>query len=235
MEYEAAVRAAPPGWRHFKVSDLDRLPPSIRAHELARVPAEERRRLDDGDPAAGERVLRATFWTLVYHLEPRRCDALAESEPISEALLEALPRAARAVDVGAGSGRLTRHLAATCETVVAVEPSLGLIGILKGRISGVHAIAAWADALPIVDGWAGLTTACGVLAPEPAIVRELVRITAPGGVIALINPEEGAGFERHGWERLSVEPAAAAPRDREIDDFFGPPEPPSELLLRRIG
>ncbi|HLJ18949.1 MAG TPA: methyltransferase domain-containing protein [Stellaceae bacterium] len=235
MEYEAAVQSAPPGWRHFTVSDLDRLSPSVRAHELARIPAEDRRRCEAGDPAAAERVLRAMFWTLVYHLEPRRWDALAEVEPISDALLAALPMAGRAVDVGAGSGRLTRHLAARCEKVVAVDPSPDLLCILRGRLPQVHPIAAWADALPLADGWSSLTTACGALGPEPAILRELERVTARGGVIALINPEDGAWFERHGWERMRAEPAAPAPHERAIDDFFGPPDPPSELLLLRVG
>jgi len=235
LEYEAAVRAAPPGWRHFKVSDLDRLRPSVRAHELARVPSEERRRFDAGDPAAVERVLRAMFWTLVYHLEPRRWDALAEAEPISEALLAALPKGCPALDVGAGSGRLTRHLAATRETVVAADPSFELLRILRDRMPAVRAVAAWAEALLIADGWSLLTTACGALGPEPAILRELARVTARGGVIALINPEDGGWFASHGWERMRVEPAPVAPHERSLDEFFGPPDPPSELLLLRVG
>jgi len=235
LDYEAAVQAAPPGWRHFTLPDLDRLRPSVRAHELARVPAKDRRGFEAGDPAAAERVLRAMFWPLVYHLEPGRWDALAEAEPISDALLVALPRVGRALDVGAGSGRLTGHLAATCETVVAAEPSLELLRILGGRMPGVHRIAAWADALPLADGWSQLTTACGAFGPEPAILHELVRVTARGGVIALINPEDGAWFERHGWERICVAPAPAAPHEPGIDDFFGPPDPPSELLLLRVG
>ena len=117
MEYEEAVATAPPGWRHFAIADLDRLPPDVRDRELARVPR--------GEP--DERVLRALFWTLVYHLEPERWDELARSEPIAPELIAALPHGVDlAVDVGAGSGRLTQHLVARSRRVVAVEPSAGL-------------------------------------------------------------------------------------------------------------
>ena len=61
MEYERAVETAPPGWRHFTISDLGRLPAWVRDHELARVPDAERDLLDGGDREVGERVLRAFF------------------------------------------------------------------------------------------------------------------------------------------------------------------------------
>ena len=54
--------------------------------------------------AAGERLVRGLFWTLVYELEPERWVALAEAEPISPQLLRDLPAAgARVVEVGAGA------------------------------------------------------------------------------------------------------------------------------------
>ena len=233
MDYEAAVAAAPPGWRHFTVSDLDRLRPSIRSHELARVPADDRRLLEAGDPRAGERVLKATFWTLVYNLEPERWDSLARAEPIAPGLLNALPPAERALDVGAGSGRLTAHLARTCGTVVAVDPAIGLLRLLRSRMRSVHTIAAWAEALPIADGWSTLTAASGAFGPDPDVLRELFRVTSPRGVIALINPEQPEWFEDQGWQRVRAEPAPAPAHDRALDAFFGPPDPPADLVLTR--
>src|SRR5438445_550813 len=49
MDYEQAIEEAPPGWRHFSVEDIGRLPRFVRARELARVPQGEN----------GERVVRA--------------------------------------------------------------------------------------------------------------------------------------------------------------------------------
>jgi SAM-dependent methyltransferase len=232
MDYKLAVDTAPPGWTHFRLSDLDRLPPSVRQREMARVPTPERDLLENGDLGAGERVLRAFFWTLVYHLEPNMWDELAAVEPIHPALLAALPDSvACALDVGAGSGRLTAHLLGSHRQVVAVEPSFGLRTLLRRRLPKANVVAGWAEALPIRDGSSQLTAACGSIGPEPAVLRELHRVTAIGGVIALISPESPDWFEANGWRRLSFVAPPALDHERWIDDLFGPPDPPHELVM----
>ena len=75
MDYAQSAATAPAGWTHFRVADLDRLPPAVKSHEMARVPASEQERLARGDHDAGERLLKAFFWTFVYHLEPFHSDA----------------------------------------------------------------------------------------------------------------------------------------------------------------
>ncbi|HEV2217014.1 MAG TPA: methyltransferase domain-containing protein [Candidatus Dormibacteraeota bacterium] len=234
MDYAAAVAAAPLGWKHFRKADIDRLPRAVRRRALAQVPAGDVQLMQEGDPSAEERVLRATFWTLVYHLEPKRWDALADVEPIAPAIIATLPRAQRALDVGAGSGRLTHHLVARAEHVAAIEPSLGLLAMLRARLPRVLAIAAWAEALPIGDGWSQLTVAGSAFGPDAAVLGELERVTSPGGVVALINPEEPEWFAAHGWERRDVEPAAVRRHDEWIDQFFGPPDPPTVIVSRRL-
>ena len=199
---------------------------------MSRVPAQDVRLLEAGDASAEERLLRAMFWTLTYHLEPERWDQLAHVEPIAPAIVGALPAAHRALDVGAGSGRLTHHLAQRSQHVVAVEPAVGLLELLRGRLPRVHAISAWAEALPVRDRWSQLTTACGAFGPDPDVLRELERVTCDGGVVALINPEEPEWFEAHGWQRRDVEPAPVTPHDRWIDEFFGPPDPPRVLVTK---
>lgn len=215
---------APPGWKHFTRRDFDRLPAAVRRHEMARVPG----------VSSDEQFMGAVFWTLVYHLEPERWDRLAQVEPVSPDLVRLLPRVERAVDVGAGSGRLTQHLSQRSEQVVAIEPALGLINLLRGRMPGVHALSAWAEALPLRDGWSQLTAACGAFGPDPAVLAELERVTCAGGVIALINPEEPDWFEANGWQRHDVEPAAVPPHDPALDEFFGPPDPPRTLVMKRL-
>jgi len=199
---------------------------------MSKVPPEDVRMLEAGDPSAEERLLRAMFWTLTYHLEPERWDQLAQVEPIAPAIIAALPAVARALDVGAGSGRLTLHLAERCRYVAAVEPSLGLIALLRKRVPDAHALAGWAESLPLRDGWSQLTTACGAFGPDPEVLRQLERVTCDGGVVALINPEEPEWFEAHGWERCDVEPAAVEPHEHWIDDFFGPLDPPRVLVTK---
>jgi SAM-dependent methyltransferase len=235
MEYERAVETAPPGWRHFTISDLDRLPEWVRSHELARVPDAERDLLAGGDDEVRERVLRAFFWTLVYHLEPEMWDELARAEPIHPDLLAALPTApGRVLEIGAGSGRLTAHLAERCASLIAIEPSAGLGRLLRRRLADVCVVAAWAEALPFRDAWFQLTTACGSLGPDAAVLHELERVTESGGEIVLISPERPDWFEANGWRRRSFDPVPAPPHEDWIDSFFGPLDPPHELVSKRI-
>jgi SAM-dependent methyltransferase len=235
VDYDKSAASAPPGWRHFSVADIERLPSSVREHEMARVPAADRQGLIEGDTAAQEKVMRAFFWTLLYHLEPAKWDELSRSEPIHPGLLAALPASAgRALDVGAGSGRLTGHLAKRCQTVIAIEPAVGLGKLLRKRLPGVSVVAGWAESLPVRDGWSNLTTACGVVGPDAAVLRELARVTASGGAIVLLSPEAPEWFESNGWRRLELERVAAPPHAPWIDEFFGPPDPPHQLVSRLI-
>jgi len=235
LDYERSIAEAPNGWRHFAIEDIERLPGPVRLHELARVPARELELVAKGDGAAAERLLRACFWTLVYHLEPERWDELARSEPIHPDLLRALPDTVDvAVDVGAGSGRLTTHLAARARCVVAVEPSAGLRSLLRRRLPDVTVVSGWAECLPLRGHVSHLTAASGAFGPEPRVLAELVRVTAPGGSIVLISPEDPDWFEAHDWDRITVPPMAAPPHPAWIDDFFGPPDPPHEMVALRV-
>jgi SAM-dependent methyltransferase len=235
VDYERAAETAPPGWRHFTIGDIDRLPAWVSSHEMARVPAAERTQLAEGDPQIKEKVIRALFWTLVYHLEPAMWDELARAEPIHPGLLASLPATPRRVlEIGAGSGRLTDHLAGRCETLLAIEPALGLANLLRRRLPDVFVAAAWAEALPVEDGWAQLTVACGLLGPEPATLQELARATGRGGDIVLISPECPEWFESNGWGRRTLERLTTPPHAGWIETFFGPLDPPHELVSKHI-
>ena len=235
MEYERAIATAPPGWRHFTISDLDRLPTWVRDHELARVPDAERDLLAGGDAETSERILRAFFWTFVYHLEPEKWAALARAEPIHPDLLAALPTAPGLVlEVGAGSGRLTAHLAERSTGLFAIEPSAGLGRLLRMRLADICVLAAWAEALPFQDARFRLVAACGLLGPDAMVLRELERVTGSGGEIVLISPEQPEWFEGNGWRHLSFDPLPPPPHDDWIDKFFGPLHPPHELVSKRI-
>ena len=224
VDYEQAVATAPPGWRHFAIDDLARLPDDVRERELARIPP--------GEPE--DNVVRALFWTFVYHLEPERWDELSRHEPIHPAILERLPRdVGTGLDVGAGSGRLTAHLVERCRQVIAVEPSAGLRSLLARRLPAVKVEHGWADALPVADASCDLVSACGALGPDPAALAELHRVASPGGWIALVSPEEPEWFEAQGWLRFTAPPISPPPHPSWIDDFFGQPGPPHELVMTR--
>jgi SAM-dependent methyltransferase len=235
LDYERSIALAPNGWRHFTIEDIERLPQPVRRHELARVPHRDLELAARGDAVATERLLRACFWTLVYHLEPEKWDELSRCEPIHPDLLRALPDMVDvAVDIGAGSGRLTAHLVGRASRVVAVEPSAGLRAMLHARLPHVEVVAGWGECLPVRGHVSHLTTACGSLGPEPQVLAELVRVTAPGGSIVLISPEEPEWFEAHDWDRITLPPVPVPAHPAWIDEFFGPPDPPHEMVALRV-
>lgn len=241
MNYDFYVEHAPPGWRHFGIEDLERLPRAVRVHEMKVVPEAERLLFARRDPAAVDRVMRAFFWTLVYHLEPDKWDALAQIEPIHPQVIAALceviaglaTRELRCLDIGAGTGRLTQHLAGLCRHVIAIEPAAGLRARIKQRLPAVETVAGWADAIPLSSGCSDLTAACSAVGPEPEILIELERVTAVDGVMALISPEDPDWFEAHGWSRLTAAPIAPPDHQPWIEEFFGPLECRRDLLMKR--
>ena len=237
MTYSESVAAAPPGAASFTHADLERLPSHVRLAFLAGVPEAEIRLLEEGDTAATERVVRACFWTLVYNLLPDRWDELSQVEPIHPGLLAALPAdGARVLEVAAGSGRLTINLAARARSLIAAEPVEPLRAILEARVPGIAVVDAMAQNLPVADRWADLTVACASLGPDPACLREMERCTRLGGTVAMISPEHPDWFESRGWRRLSFDPAEVAipPHNAAIEAFFGPLDPPHELLLKAL-
>jgi len=225
VEFDEAVDKAPPGWRQFAIEDVARLPDAVRDHEMARVPPGE----------SEERIVRGLFWTLVYHLAADRWDELSKHEPIAPELLDALPqRVDSALDVGAGSGRLTQHLVSRSHSVVAVEPSYPLRALLAERLPSVRPVSAWAEALPFDAGSFQLTAACGAFGPDPAVLSELRRVTANGGFIALFSPEHPDWFEHQGWKRIATAATAPPEHPQWLDQFFGPLDPPHELVMTRV-
>jgi SAM-dependent methyltransferase len=237
MTYSEAVTKAPPGAASFTRLDLDRLPPEARRALQDDVPEEEWRLFEERNPEATGRVLKAVFWTLVYHLLPDRWDELSRAEPIHPGILEALPAdGARVLEVAAGSGRLTANLVGRARSLIAIEPVEPLRAILSSRVPGIAVLDAVAQDLPVADGWADLSVSCASLGPDPACLSELERCTRRGGIIAMISPQRPEWFESHGWERLRFDPAEVVipPHDPALEAFFGPLDPPHELLLKAL-
>lgn len=178
--------------------------------------------------------MRAAFWQLAYELAPKLWDRLAAAEPVSPQLLADLPAdGARVLEVGAGTGRLTEHLAQRAAVLVAVEPCAPLREILRRRQPGLRLVAGVAQRLPVASGWADLVVSCAAPLSGEAVRRELERCAAPGGAVALVEPPDPAWWRRRGY-RLSEYPSPEVRLDPELEAFFGPPRPPHRLLLRRL-
>ncbi|MBS1907480.1 MAG: class I SAM-dependent methyltransferase [Actinobacteria bacterium] len=105
-------------------------------------------------------------------------------------LLEPLAVGDRAVvDIGAGTGKLTRAVLALGGTsVTAVDPDPQMLDALREKTPGVEAVTGTAEALPLPDASADAATlgqAWHWVDPVAASA-EIGRIVRPGGVLGLI-------------------------------------------------
>lgn len=93
-----------------------------------------------------------------------------------------------ALDLAAGTGKLTRLLATTGAAVVAAEPVLEMARVLRRELSAVPLVAAVAEALPFADGsFDGVTVAQAFhWFDRQAAGRELARVLRPEGRLATV-------------------------------------------------
>src|SRR5437764_1302139 len=71
--------------------------------------------------------------------------------PRSVEVVNGLSSAATVVDLGAGTGKLARVLAAVFDRVVAVEPSDPMRALLVQFCPGVEAVGGSAESIPLAD------------------------------------------------------------------------------------
>ncbi|MBO4138963.1 class I SAM-dependent methyltransferase [Micromonospora tulbaghiae] len=95
----------------------------------------------------------------------------------------------RALDVGCGTGALTAELAARLgpAAVSAVDPSAPFVAAARERLPQVDIRRASAELLPFPDGGFDVTLAQLVvhfMTDPVAGLREMARVTRPGGVVA---------------------------------------------------
>ena len=95
---------------------------------------------------------------------------------------------ATVVDVGAGTGKLTRDLVPTGAHVVAVEPLTEMLEQLAAAVPEAEALVGSAEELPLEDGSADAVVAASAFHwfdPDRAL-PEIHRVLKPGGALATI-------------------------------------------------
>jgi SAM-dependent methyltransferase len=92
------------------------------------------------------------------------------------------------VDLGAGTGKLTRALVALGHRVVAVEPLEEMRAELEAAVAGAHAVAGSAEAMPLPDGAADVVASAQAFHwfDHDDALPEIARVLRPGGRIALV-------------------------------------------------
>ena len=98
------------------------------------------------------------------------------------------PSPARVLDVGAGTGKLTRALVSAGHHVTAVEPDPLMRDALQAAVPGVEVLAGAAEALPVAGGSFDAVTAGQAFHWFDAAraFPELARALRPGGVLGVV-------------------------------------------------
>lgn len=92
------------------------------------------------------------------------------------------------VDLGAGTGKLTRSLVALGHRVTAVEPLAEMLDQLRAAVPEAIALSGSAEAIPLPDASADVVTVAQAyhwFDHGPAL-REIARVLRPGGRVALV-------------------------------------------------
>lgn len=112
------------------------------------------------------------------------------------------------LDLGAGTGKLTRALVQTGAHVIAVEPGEAMLGELRRVLPDVEALVGAAEAIPLADDSVDAITVGQAFHwfRHDEAVPELHRVLRPGGAVALI------------WNSRDQE----RPLQREISELIRP-------------
>jgi SAM-dependent methyltransferase len=97
-------------------------------------------------------------------------------------------RAGRVVDLGAGTGALSRVLVDKADEVVAVEPDDRMRAVLVESLPGVRAVVGRGESMPLPDGSVDAVVASSSwhwMDPVPTL-REVGRVLVPGGTLGVI-------------------------------------------------
>jgi SAM-dependent methyltransferase len=102
------------------------------------------------------------------------------------------------VDLGAGTGALTRLLVGRADEVVAVEPDDRMRAVLAEAVPGARAVAGRGEAIPLPDGSADAVLASSSwhwMDTVPTL-EEVARVLVPGGTLAVMwsGPDPDAGL-----------------------------------------
>lgn len=132
-----------------------------------------------------------TSWTLPKGSRERWPDDYERGRPgwPSEVVdVVRLPREATVVDLGAGTGKLTRLLVPRFDRVVAIEPAEPMLRLLVGLCPDAGAVNGTGQQIPVTDGSVNAIFAAQSFHwfDDRAALAEMVRVLRPAGGLVLM-------------------------------------------------
>jgi len=148
----------------------------------------------------------------------------------AEAVAWLIGDAARVLDLGAGTGKLTEALVALDREVIAVDPVAEMLEELEVAVPGVPRILGTAEDIPLEDGSVDAVVAGQAwhwFIPSRA-VPEIARVLRPGGVLGLVwnSRDTSVGWLKEAGEIMHERHDASASFEQYVQ--IGPPFGPIE-------
>jgi SAM-dependent methyltransferase len=124
------------------------------------------------------------------------------------------------VDLGAGTGKLTRSLSGLGHRVVAVEPLPAMLERLRRHVPAALPVVGSAESIPLADASADAVVVAQAFHwfDPPRALVEIARVLRPGGTLGLVwNTRD----ERVGWvRRLSAVIGSESLERRQLEVAF---------------
>lgn len=157
---------------------------STRAHHLRRDADAPHPSLTTHPKTVAERSAQATSFGSVS----AGYDAARPEYPTDAVAWLLSSRPARVIDVGAGTGKLTRAVAATGADVIAVDPDARMLEQLSARSPQIRTLVGSGESLPVPDDSAeAIVYGQAWHWVDPIVAAaEAARVLVPGGVLGLI-------------------------------------------------
>jgi SAM-dependent methyltransferase len=118
--------------------------------------------------------------------------------PVEVTTVGDVPESATVLDLAAGTGKLTRLLVTRFAHVIAVEPLDPMRAILERLVPQAESLSGSAEAIPLPDSSVSavyVAEAFHWFGGDRAVVAEIERVLAPGGVLAVMWNERAGPSE----------------------------------------